>query len=141
MDIRHREAINKRKEKNQNARDWSKNVRSLLTLFEHQQLKSKKKREKEKGQIGNFRFHKYAPSMKAAAWRGNPLGSNTPTSVVVPPISTTIMLFPDPSLLFRSIPAKYDAPLIEFVAPEEKVLIGRRAASSAEVSVPSFWSN
>ena len=138
MDIRHRETIKEKKRKDQNARHWPTNVRSSLTSFEHQQLKGKKK---EKGQQGNFRFHKYAPSMKAAAWRGNPLGSNTPTSVVVPPISTTIMLFPDPSLLFRSIPARYDAPLIEFVAPEEKVLIGRRAASSAEVSVPSFWSN
>ena len=55
----------------QNARYWPTNVRSLLTSFEHQKQKDK-----------------------------NPLGSNTPAlSVVVLPISTTIMLFPDPSSL------------------------------------------
>ena len=127
----------KEKRKSECQRLGHKRKKFTLTSFEHQQLKRNKKAQR----LGCNSKQKYAPSMKAAACRGNPLGSNTPTSVVVPPISTTIMLFPDPSLLFRSIPARYDAPLIEFVAPEEKVLTGRRAASSAEVSVPSFWSN
>ena len=36
------------------------------------------------------------------------------------------------------MPARYDAPHIEFVAPDEKVLMGNRAASAAVINVPSF---
>ena len=79
-----------------------------------------------------------APLMNAAACRGKPLGSNTPTSVVVPPTSTTITLFPERSCFTKSMPARYDAPRTEFVAPDEKVLIGNRAASAAVINVPSF---
>lgn len=79
-----------------------------------------------------------APLINAAACRGKPLGSNTPTSVVVPPTSTTITLFPESSCFTKSIPARYDAPRMEFVAPDEKVLMGNRAASAAVIKVPSF---
>lgn len=85
-------------------------------------------------------FLRGAPSINAAACRGKPLGNNTPTSVVVPPTSTTMILLPEPpSCFIRSMPARYDAPRIEFVAPDEKVLIGKRAASAAVVNVPSFY--
>jgi hypothetical protein len=52
----------------------------------------------------------YKPSMNAAACLGNPLGSRTPTSVEVPPTSTTIMLLAISSFFLRSIPAKNEAP-------------------------------
>ena len=81
-----------------------------------------------------------APLMNAAACRGKLLGSNTPTSVVVPPTSTTITLFPErsSSCFTKSMPARYDAPRMEFVAPDEKVLMGNRAASAAIINVLSF---
>ena len=86
----------------------------------------------------NFRGLFEAPLINAAACRGKPLGSNTPTSVVVPPTSTTITLFPECSCFSKSMPARYDAPRMEFVAPDEKVLMGSRAASAAVINVPSF---
>jgi hypothetical protein len=49
-----------------------------------------------------------------------------------------MILFPEPSSFIKSIPARYDAPRIEFVAPDEKVFMGSRAASAAVVNVPSF---
>ena len=43
--------------------------------------------------VRKFEWAFEAPLMNDAACRGKPLGSNTPTSVVVPPTSTTITLF------------------------------------------------
>ena len=58
-------------------------------------------------------------------------------TVVVPPTSTTIVE------VFFEVPEKsdnprYAAPLIEFVGPDEKVLIGKVAADGASIKVPSF---
>ena len=104
------------------------------TLSWLQQLENKKVRKVMDNIKGVFE----APLINAAACRGKPLGSNTPTSVVVPPTSTTITLFPESSCFTKSIPARYDAPRMEFVAPDEKVLMGNRAASAAVIKVPSF---
>ena len=104
------------------------------TLSWLQQLEEKKVRKV----TDNIRRVFEALLINAAACRGNPLGSNTPTSVVVPPTSTTITLFSERSCFTISIPARYDAPRMEFVAPDEKVLMGSRAASAAVIKVPSF---
>ena len=67
-------------------------------------------------------------STATVAWRGKPLCSE-PTSVVVPPISTTIA---------SATPDRNAAPRIELVGPEAKVSTGKRLAKSASISVPSF---
>jgi len=55
---------------------------------------------------------------------------------VVPPTSTTnAVSFLGPPLAHD---AKKFAPLIEFVGPEEKVLIGKLTAWSHVINVPSF---
>jgi hypothetical protein len=56
---------------------------------------------------------------------------------VVPPTSTTIVetFFP---IWEKSDRPRYAAPLIEFVGPDENVLIGRLAADGASINVPSF---
>ncbi len=63
------------------------------------------------------------------ASRGNPPVS-TPTSVVVPPTSTTAQV---PS------PDSTAAPRIELVGPDANVATGYRRANSTSISVPSFW--
>ena len=88
MDIRHRETINKRKETIRMP-EIGQQTQEVYS-FEHQQLKRKKKRSATRMNSK----HKYPPSMKTAAWRGNPLGSNTPTSVVVRSISFFISRVP-----------------------------------------------
>ena len=78
--------------------------------------------------------------MKAAAFLGNPDGRRTPTSVVVPPTSTTItdfFVFSSVEGLLLSSPARNDAPLMEFVGPFENVLMGIETAIDAGTSVPS----
>lgn len=81
------------------------------------------------------------PSINFAACRGKPLGRRTPTSVDVPPMSATrTVAFEALSERdFRLMPARKDAPRMEFVAPLENVLIGSLAAAAAEVRVPSFY--
>ena len=77
--------------------------------------------------------------MKAAAFLGNPDGRRTPTSVVVPPTSTTItdfFVFSSVGLLLSN-PARNDAPLMEFVGPFENVLMGIETAIEAGTNVPS----
>lgn len=101
------------------------------TLYEHQQLRLIHHSTRT---ITTYN----KPSINLAACLGNPLGKSTPTSVLVPPISATRTSFPLVSDEVES-PARNEAPLIEFVAPLEKVLMGSFAAEDAVVSVPSFW--
>lgn len=77
---------------------------------------------------------KGVPYVTDAAFRGKPEGRRTPTSVVVPPTSITIV---ELSVLRECSPARYEAPRMEFVGPLEKVRIGVAAASGAEINVPS----
>lgn len=77
-----------------------------------------------------------ANSLNAAACLGNPLASNKPTSVVVPPTSTTIMGSFFPSCWSRA--TRNAAPLILLVGPLLNVLIGNFAAASPLKIVPSF---
>ena len=51
-------------------------------------------------------------------------------SVVVPPTSTTMA---------SSRPERKAAPRIELVGPEAKLYTGKRSATSARITVPSFW--
>ena len=67
--------------------------------------------------------------ISTAASRGKPLTS-APTSVEVPPTSTTM-----PS----RTPDSQAAPLMLLVGPEDMVRTGKRAANSVSISVPSFW--
>ena len=76
--------------------------------------------------------------MNAAAVLGNPDGKSTPTSVDVPPTSTTIV---DLSRNCLSMPERNAAPRIEFVGPFEKVRIGTREAALASISVPSSYTH
>ena len=62
------------------------------------------------------------------ASRGKPCCS-TPTSDVVPPMSTTAQ---------SSRPERSAAPRIEFVGPEANVATGYLSAKSTLISVPSF---
>ena len=53
-----------------------------------------------------------------------------PTSVEVPPTSTTIA---------SASPDRKAAPRIELVAPDAKLMTGSAVAASADITVPSFW--
>jgi len=78
---------------------------------------------------GMRKFVRTPPTTAASpASRGKPR-TTAPTSVVVPPTSTTI-----PS----RTPERNAAPRIEFVGPLEKVCTGYMRATSAVMSVPSF---
>ena len=68
-------------------------------------------------------------STATVAGRGKPL-CRAPTSVVVPPMSTTIA---------SETPERNAAPRIELVGPLAKVSTGKRSAYAASISVPSFW--
>ena len=61
--------------------------------------------------------------------RGKPRTS-TPTSVEVPPTSTTIA---------SDRPVRYAAPRMLFAGPLPIVSTGKRIANSRSMSVPSFW--
>ena len=63
------------------------------------------------------------------ASRGNPRRS-WPISVEVPPTSMTIA---------SASPDRKAAPRIELVAPEAKLITGSAVATSADITVPSFW--
>src|SRR3954466_3199315 len=63
------------------------------------------------------------------AARGKPR-RNCPTSVDVPPTSTTIA---------SSRPDRKAAPRMELVAPEAKLMTGNAVAVLADITVPSFW--
>ncbi len=67
-------------------------------------------------------------STVVAACLGKPLCSN-PTSVVVPPMSSTMA---------SDSPDRNAAPRIELVGPLAKVSTGKRSAMAASMSVPSF---
>ena len=56
--------------------------------------------------------------------------SRKPTSVVVPPMSTTTA---------SCKPVRKAAPRMLLVGPAEQVKMGKRCAYSVLISVPSFW--
>ena len=71
-----------------------------------------------------------APTSTARlASRGKP-ALRWPTSVVVPPTSTTMASWR---------PDRYAAPLMLLVGPDENEYTGNTSAKSARITVPSFW--
>ena len=79
---------------------------------------------------GIRKFVRTSPiSTSVDASRGKPF-MRTPTSDVVPPMSTTTA---------SPTPERRAAPRMQFVGPEANVRIGYVSANSEPISVPSFW--